>query len=226
MVNHDCVIETEGYRAIFHLKSLHDSQKILDLVVEFVLNPKLKELSFKSVPAFIFVNDLKRLVSYFENHIESLKQNSSSESDVFLDYGLGFELRASQGDVFSEIESEPEGSFGLLVMVNIGWIEEEISRTYVGGESIVTLENIRNFISSVNQVLTEVSKNKEEPARLIDDIVANCRETWTRKDNGTTAYWDENTATLVIENQTGFSTAFRPAIPYDEYLTIDGFTRD
>ncbi|HAX86839.1 MAG TPA: hypothetical protein DCY91_11415 [Cyanobacteria bacterium UBA11370] len=159
MVNRDCVIETDGYSAVFHLKSLHDSQEILDLVVEFVLNPKLRELSFKSVPAFIFVKDLKRLVSYFENHIESLKQNSSSESIVFVDYGLGFELQASGGSVVSETGSETEGTFSLLVMVNIGQPETESTRTYVGGESMVTLENIQSFISSVNQVLTEVAKN-------------------------------------------------------------------
>ncbi|HBL14577.1 MAG TPA: hypothetical protein DD379_24950 [Cyanobacteria bacterium UBA11162] len=159
MVSSDCVIETEGYRAVFHLKSLHDSQEIIDLVVELVVNPKLRELSFKSVPAFIFVKDLKRLVSYFENHIESLKQNSSSESTVFIDYGLGFELQASGGSVVSETGSETEGTFTLLVMVNLGQPETESPQTYLGGESIVTLENIRNFISSVNQLLTELLQN-------------------------------------------------------------------
>ncbi|HBL14578.1 MAG TPA: hypothetical protein DD379_24955 [Cyanobacteria bacterium UBA11162] len=69
--------------------------------------------------------------------------------------------------------------------------------------------------------------NKEEAARLIDDIVTSRRETWTRNRNGviSTAYWDENTGILVIDNLSQ-PTAFSPDIPYDEYLTIDGFTRD
>ncbi len=69
--------------------------------------------------------------------------------------------------------------------------------------------------------------NKEEAARLIDDIVTSRRETWTRNRNGviSTAYWDENTGILVIDNPSQ-PTAFSPDIPYDEYLTINEFIRD
>jgi hypothetical protein len=68
--------------------------------------------------------------------------------------------------------------------------------------------------------------NQEEAARLIDDIMIHYTEKWVRVRNGvtSTAYWDENTEILVINNPSN-PTAFHPDIPHAEYLTKDKFRR-
>ncbi|WP_322657512.1 hypothetical protein [Dendronalium sp. ChiSLP03b] len=49
-----------------------------------------------------------------------------------------------------------DGEFSIRFMVNVGQTNVEVSRTYVGGESVVTLENIQSFISSLQGVLREL----------------------------------------------------------------------
>ncbi len=143
------------YRTVFELKSIDSNREMLDLVVEFQVDPRLREISVRSVSSYIDIKDLKRLVTYFEQHIASLKENSNSKSSVFIEYGLSFQIQASEG----EIRSESEGEFSLQVMVNIGQPAKGYPRTYIGGESVVTLENIQSFTSSVNELLIELSNN-------------------------------------------------------------------
>lgn len=106
----------------------------------------------KSVPTFIAISDLQELVTYLERHITSLQLDPSSESDTFVPKELGFQVRALSGEVISPTE----GEFSLLFMVNVGRSNEEVSSTYLGGESEVTIENIQSFKSSVQAVLVEL----------------------------------------------------------------------
>lgn len=147
-----CLLETYGYQVFFELKSLENNTNLVDLAIQFILNPRLRELSVKSEPSFIAIKDLRRLVSYLEQHIDSLKQNSNSISNTFLENGLGFQIQAFEGSVYSE----SEGDFTLQFMVNVGQPRKRCSRIYVGGESEITFENIKRFTSSINVALTEL----------------------------------------------------------------------
>lgn len=148
-----CLLETEGYKILFELKSLENSKQDVDVIVEFQLNPHLGSLVVKSIPTFIAINDLERLVNYFEEHIAYLKVDSDSESSIFITYGLGFQVQALSG----EVRSSNDGEFTIRFMVNVGQSDFEASRTYVGGESVVTLENIKSFTSSLQGILRELS---------------------------------------------------------------------
>ena len=66
-------------------------------------------------------------------------------------YGLGFQVQALSG----EVRSPTEGEFSIRFMVNAGQSSELASRTYVGGESLVTLGNIKSFASTLQAVLAE-----------------------------------------------------------------------
>ncbi|GAB4203748.1 MAG: hypothetical protein Fur006_58350 [Coleofasciculaceae cyanobacterium] len=148
-----CLLETDGYQVLFQLKHLDTSKEYFDAVIELMLDPHLTEVSLKSVPTFIAISDLQELVTYFDRHIARLQQNPSSESDTFVPKELGFQVKALSG----EIISPTEGEFSLLFMVNVGRSNEEVSSTYFGGESEVTLENIQKFKSSVQASLVELS---------------------------------------------------------------------
>lgn len=146
-----CVLKTDGYQAIFEFdKQKH--QEVIDLVVEFKLNPQLQELSLKSVSSFTTINDLQRLAAYLENHIARLRENSDSISEIFMDYSLAFQMQAFEGNIDVDIEND----FGIQTLVNLGMYDQESSRTYVGGISVITLEDAEKFISSIREFVINI----------------------------------------------------------------------
>lgn len=148
------ILETNGYQIVFNLKSVDKPQAdFVDSIVEFQLDSRLGELSARSIPTFIHFKDLQRLVTYFQQHIATLKENSDSDSHAFVTYGSGFVIQAFSGSVLSE----SEGFFTIQFMVNVGEAYEKACSTYVGGESVVTFANIRNFTSSLQAALNELS---------------------------------------------------------------------
>ncbi len=96
--------------------------------------------------------DLQTLVTYFEEHIARLEQDSNSESPTFLTYGFGFQVQASSG----EVRSPSDGEFGMSFMVNLGRSHEEGCSIFVGGEAEVTLEQVKSFTSSLQAALAEL----------------------------------------------------------------------
>lgn len=93
-------------------------------------------------------------MNYLETHIAYLKQDNNSKSSVFIDYGLGFQFQALEG----EISSDNQGYFSIILMLNLGQIAKGYPRTYIGGESVVTIGNIHNFISYLNSILIDIKK--------------------------------------------------------------------
>ena len=145
-----CVLKTEGYQAIFEFDKKH--QEVIGLVVEFKLNPQLQELSLKSVSSFITINDIQRLATYLENHIACLRENPDSISEIFMDYSLAFQMQAFEGNIDVDIE----GDFSIQTLINLGMYDQESSRTYIGGISVITLENAEKFIFSIREFVINI----------------------------------------------------------------------
>lgn len=109
----------------------------------------------------ISIQDIQRLIKYFEEHIAKLQENPDSESYTFVTYGLNFQVQALAGDVrinpSNLLQTSPDdGEFTIVFMVNVGQSNVEACQTYVGGESVVTLKNIHSFTSLLQAVLTEL----------------------------------------------------------------------
>jgi hypothetical protein len=151
-ISRQCLLETEGYRIVFNLKGIEKTKTDMDLIVEYQLDPHLGLVLVKSKPEFIAVKDLQRLLNYFEEHISRLQEEPDYESYTFLTYGLSFQVQALAG----EVRSPNDGEFSIRFMVNVGQTNVEASRTYVGGESVVTLANFQSFALSLQAVLTEL----------------------------------------------------------------------
>ena len=152
-----CVLETNGYRVFFHFRSVQTPEAdYVESIVQFQIDSRLQELLVRSVPTLIHFKDLQRLVTYFEQHIAALKEDSNSESHTFVTYGLGFQAQALSGSVLSE----SEGFFTIQFMVNVGQAYKGACSTYVGGESQVTFANIRSFTASLQAVVNELSHSK------------------------------------------------------------------
>jgi len=149
-----CFLETDGYRVCFDLKGVQASKEHVDMVVEFTLDQHLGGIVVKSIPTFIAASDLHRLTVYFEEHIAQLWQNSDSESYTFVPMELGFQVQALGG----EVHTEDDGEFSLRFLLNVGRSKDEGERVYVGGESVVTLRNIKRFIASLHEALTDLPR--------------------------------------------------------------------
>ncbi len=150
MVN-KCVLETDGYQIIFELSSIKNSQKLVNLVIELRLDPQLGEMSVRSVPSRIALQNLQRLLSYFEQHIIALKADPNNESPVFLTEGLGFQMQALAGEFYTEAE----GNCNIRVMINVGKHTQGYASTYIGGESVIEFVKIHSFTSEIQAVLRE-----------------------------------------------------------------------
>jgi hypothetical protein len=146
-----CVLEAESYRVVFHFKNAATDGNYLDTLIELSLHPELGTLSVKSVPTFLSVSDLRRLIAYLEEHIAGLEEDAGKESGTFVPLELGFQAQALAG----EVESESEGEFSLLFLVNVGQ-REDCSPAYVGAESVVNVAKIKDFTSALDEVMAEL----------------------------------------------------------------------
>lgn len=155
-MNQKCFLETEGSQIIFDLSSL-PTKKELDLVVHFRLDPQMGRFCVSSIPTFIAINDLQRLISYFEEHITDLRNDPDSQSHTFVPLGLGFQLQALSGEIFTENKASLDGEFTLRFMINVGRSHNEATSVYVGGEMVVTLTQIQDFIMSLQMTVRELS---------------------------------------------------------------------
>ena len=143
------VLETEGYRICFALNETQAAKESADVVVELVLNRHLGDVAVKSVPTLMTVRDLSRLVAYFEAHIARLQQHPDSESYVFVPLELGFQVQALAG----EVQAGDDGEFSVRFFVKVGASSTAGHRVYIGGESVVTLKNLRVFLTSLHEAL-------------------------------------------------------------------------
>ncbi len=141
-------LNAEGYKLTFEMQELENTKEELDLAISVSLDPRLDTLMMKSVPMPIMMNDLQRMVAYLEQHIANLQENPDSESYTFVPLDLQFQMQAFAG----EVRSPDDGEFTLRFMVNVGRPEEEGASVYIGGQTIVTLENINLFISSIRGI--------------------------------------------------------------------------
>lgn len=149
-----CFLTTDGYRVSFCLKEVQASKEDVDIIIEFILDQHLGGIMVKSVPTFIALSDLYRLATYFEEHIAQLLRNPDSESYTFVPMELGFQVQALAG----EVHAENDGEFSVRFLVNVGKSKDEGERVYVGGESVVTLKNVRRFIASLHEALADLPR--------------------------------------------------------------------
>lgn len=147
-----CLLEAYGFQIYFTMEKLkrnkEDTTKknYVDLTVEVRLGPGLN-LTMKSVPTIVDMNDLNRLVHYLEQHVRNLQQNPDEEAWVFVALDA-FQLQALAGNVLSQ----SDGEFTLRCMVNVGRSEEG-TNVYAGTEGVVSVEKIAHFTASMNSAL-------------------------------------------------------------------------
>jgi len=144
-----CFLETDGYQIIFELNSIENSQELVNLVIELRLHPQLGKMLVRSVPSAIALQNLHRLVSYFEQHIAALKVDPNNESPVFLTRGLGFQIQALAGEFYTQAQ----GNCNIRVMLNVGKHTQGYASTYIGGESVVEFAKIYSFTSAIKVAL-------------------------------------------------------------------------
>jgi hypothetical protein len=148
-----CLLKTDGYQISLDVRDAEASHEYVDVVVALTLDRYLGDLVVKSTSTLIALRDLSRLVKYFERHIVQLLHNPDYQSEIFVPMELGFQVQALSGEVYTE----NDGEFSLRFLLNVGKSEEMYHRVYVGGESVVTLKDIKIFLSSLHEILAALS---------------------------------------------------------------------
>ena len=121
----------------------------LDLPVNKLRIPSLSStISFNCLK-----NDFLRLADYIDNHIEKIKSDFFHDSDVFVTYGLDFQLQALCG----EIDEDSSGEFTLRIMLLIGNSPNN-SRVYAGAEGIVDIKQCYKFTNQIRDCLHEIPR--------------------------------------------------------------------
>ena len=146
-------LNTEGYQVSFEMKTIPDLPDEFEVTISFRLDPRLDNVTFTSTPSALPFKELQALADYFTPHIELLKSNPNGDSDTFVPLDLQFQLQAFAG----EVRSPDDGEFTLQFMINMGKPEKGSTSVYVGGEGVVTLEEINRFLASVKRLLADTS---------------------------------------------------------------------
>lgn len=146
------VLETEGFRFSFNIDYGWTDQEYLGMIVMFQLLRPLPELVVRSERTSISIVDLRRLQMYMEQHMEKMKEkNGDAISDAFVNWELGFQLQAFEGNV----EPPMDDMFSISCQVNVG-NGRNGHRVFVGGESDVTFEQARAFLHDIHTFLNEL----------------------------------------------------------------------
>ncbi|AVH68151.1 hypothetical protein [Nostoc sp. 'Peltigera membranacea cyanobiont' N6] len=144
------ILKTNGYELKFYLGVAENH--FLDAEIEFSVKPELLQRVFvKSKKIKISFDDLRRLINYFRNHMQSLKVDANHESYTFTDYNLVYQIQALCGFISSNTE---ESYFSIISMINVGKINPSSDSTYIGGESTISFNQVENFIISLENLLS------------------------------------------------------------------------
>ncbi|GCE12313.1 hypothetical protein [Tengunoibacter tsumagoiensis] len=143
------VLATEGYRISFELKPIEQRPDAFETTITFFRNPRLDMLTLTSSPVTLSRETLQRLVTYFEQHMMNMQDESFGDSIVFVPMNLQFQVQALAGDR----NGPDDGAFSLRFMLNMERPDEEISSIYVGAEAIITFEQTNRFLSDVKKLL-------------------------------------------------------------------------
>jgi hypothetical protein len=152
----DCILKTDGYNAIFHLLGPTEYPGYVRLGIDLVIHPSLASLSLSSVASTIAIADLSRLADYFEEHIHKLVQDPNHDSDVFVEWELGFQARAFVGDVMISEDGTLDGGFTLYFAVNLGKADEDSTNTFVGAESLIEVPNVMAFVTGLREYVGSI----------------------------------------------------------------------
>ena len=107
-----------------------------------------EERSLGCVPFSSSYNDLVALADYFDHHVKRLISHPWSDSDVFVQYGLEFQVQALCG----EMDANMEGDFGVRVMLLAGQTPDD-SRIHVGIEASVDISQCYAFVTQLRDFL-------------------------------------------------------------------------
>ena len=151
--NNIVTLETNGYYLIFCFDSSNNQSKsFVSTEIKFSTKPELLQKVFVQSEKFgMRFIDIRDFLNYLKDHMKALKTNQDHESYTFLDYNLTYQIQALSGFASSNIN---ESYFSIRSMVNIGKINTSVDSNYIGGESTITFNQARKFISSLETIIS------------------------------------------------------------------------
>ena len=144
---HEIILEGSGFEWIIKFEQINpegftDGQMMLKM---WTIH---EERVLGCVPFASSYSDLVELADYFDHHVKQLIEDPWSDSDVFVRYGLEYQIQALCGEVDANIE----GDFTLRVMLLAGQTPDE-DRIHVGVESSIDVAKCYAFVTKLREFL-------------------------------------------------------------------------
>lgn len=126
---------------IFSPVAVYRDEGIFDFNISCVLAKKFSGLLSGDFACRLYRNDIERLISYFDSHVQGLMAGTLAESPAYMPLEGDIQIKGLDGDVvdFSD------GCFSISVLFNCGRADESSSNSYFGFETIVELSELHEF---------------------------------------------------------------------------------
>lgn len=156
-IRKECTLIIGNYRILFLLFSLQNSKTFSGIkIVVFDLDDS-EHILFKTIVQKIKIGVLGNIISYFDEYIDSIKNNTIFEEDTL------FAINPNKADIFEikvlsgSMISEQEGRLEIGLKLNIS--DEENINNYFDVQAPVSFDIIHEFTSAIKEYLIDTVHN-------------------------------------------------------------------
>lgn len=146
-------LKTDGFEATWNFLSFNQTDKVFKVSAGISLLGSRPQKLVEEVIQYLFVRDLERLITYFEQFLMSGTDSLLQDTYPYVPLELGFHLQALSGETeFDEVTHEMDGYYSLRVMLKIKNASHR--SVYVGAESTISIFETRKFIDALKTILS------------------------------------------------------------------------
>jgi hypothetical protein len=137
-----------GYHVLFDINKPVGDSSFFETLMEISIHTRMTNYTIRTPSAFLSIYEWNKLANYLERHIEQLQQDERHVSETFVTSELDFQIQALSG----AMGPEEEDIFSLLFQINVGTEENEGYRVYAGAEGVITVSEVRRFVSFIKSL--------------------------------------------------------------------------
>jgi hypothetical protein len=146
-------LQADGFEATWNFLSYNQIDKVFKVSAEISLLGTRPQKLIEEVIHYLFVQDLERLIIYFEQFIMSGTDGLLQDTYPYVPLELGFQLQALSGETeFDEVTNEVDGYYSLRVMLKTQNASHQ--SVYVGAESTISIFETRKFVEALKVILS------------------------------------------------------------------------
>ncbi len=148
------MLKAAGYRIDFDFQPHPNIEEGLQGKLRLVTTCDFEPREMETEVFLLLIDDFLRLGAYLEDHITKLQVRQDdqeySESHLFLDDSLAYEIRALNGWVGSDMQ----GGFSIEVLVKVGFDLSMKKAVYAGIKTDVDASEVTRFVRHIREMFS------------------------------------------------------------------------